>query len=119
MSWNLFLDDERHLSDPYWMPHEIRALYRDEPWVIIRSGFDAQDYIKEHGFPTRVSFDHDLGDRMPTGMDIGKWLIELDLDEGGMPDNFEFFVHSMNPVGAQNITALLTNYLKTKNKNGN
>ncbi len=30
------------------------------------------------------------------------------------PDNFEFYVHSANPVGKQNIESYLNNYCKTK-----
>lgn len=49
-----------------------------------------------------VDFDHDLGERK-TGYDIAKWLI----------DNRyigKFRIHSMNPVGANNIRQLLKHY---------
>ena len=49
-----------------------------------------------------VDFDHDLGsDR--TGYDIALWLVENEYT--GM-----FRVHSMNPVGRNNIRSLLTHY---------
>ena len=49
-----------------------------------------------------VDFDHDLGERK-TGYDIAKWLI----DNGYIG---KFRIHSMNPVGANNIRQLLKHY---------
>ena len=49
-----------------------------------------------------IDFDHDLG-RHKTGYDIAKWLIANNIT------GF-FHIHSMNPVGANNIRALLKHY---------
>ena len=49
-----------------------------------------------------VDFDHDLGERK-TGYDIAKWLIEQSYIG-------KFRIHSMNPVGANNIRQLLKHY---------
>lgn len=49
-----------------------------------------------------VDFDHDLGEKK-TGYDVAKWLAEY-------PWTANFRVHSMNPVGANNIRQLLKHY---------
>lgn len=97
----LFLDDIRDPSGFYW--------------VVARSYKDAVEKVKEYGFPTFVSFDHDLGEGK-TGYDFAKYLVELDMDTNTMPQNFDFLVHSANPVGAKNICAYLRNYLEFKNR---
>ncbi|WP_027803557.1 cyclic-phosphate processing receiver domain-containing protein [Paraburkholderia dilworthii] len=93
---------------------------RDAPgreWIVARSSCEAIELLKERGCPARVSFDHDLG-----GDDIAivvvRWMVETDLDCSGrfIPDQFEFSVHSANPVGAANIRGLLESYLSYKAK---
>jgi len=106
MSYNLFLDDERFPPDD---PRD---------WVIQRSFATAVHFVCKNGFPSFVSFDHDLGDSAPqTGYDFAKWLVERDIDYGDLPDDFSFVVHSANPVGAKNIQMYLDNYLRVR-KNG-
>ncbi|MNE76849.1 hypothetical protein D3C80_1731100 [compost metagenome] len=83
-------------------------------------------YIKKHGFPEVVSFDHDLGMvaqpagelwvaheiEAPSGYDFAKWLAEQDMIEPWMlKNNFRFYVHSANPVGAENIRGFMSNYI--------
>jgi hypothetical protein len=65
--------------------------------------------------PLSISFDHDLGDNVPTGKDLANWLVEQDM-QGiiKFPTNFEFHVHSANPVGRQNIEGLLNCYFNFK-----
>lgn len=95
---------------------DIRVPRKKPPhgfWVVLRSVRDAQEYVLEYGCPTYISFDHDLGP-IPedTGYDFAKWLCDLDMDAPGfIPQGFEFFVHSANPVGAANIQTYLDNYL--------
>lgn len=98
----LFLDDCRNPPD--------------SSWDVVRSYNEFTKYIEENGVPELISFDHDLAfEHYPlaetnpskdipyntyeekTGYDCAKWLIERSI----LPDNF--IVHSMNPVGAQNI----------------
>ena len=100
MTYKLYLDDLRTPKSP--------------GWVVVRSYDEAVRYVKANGFPQAVSFDHDLGDAVPTGMDFARWLVTEDLDRRCMPDNFEFNVHSANPVGRDNIEGLLCNYLQHK-----
>lgn len=121
MSWNLFLDDIR---DPSY-------INSDKIFVIARSFDEAVSLILEHGCPSFISFDHDLGwdqlkpgdhvliTELPkdekSGYDLVKWMIEADLDDTiKIPENFSFSVHSANPVGAENIRNLLSNYIKHK-----
>ena len=123
MTWNLFIDDERNLEDVTWASSQIREMYRNEQWVVCRNYTDAIAEVLKRGFPSFVSFDHDLGDNMKTGHDIAKTLVEADIQSGGNPNrsgytfskNFDFYVHSKNPVGKTNIEGLLNSYLKHKN----
>ena len=95
---------------------DIRDPVSDE-FVIVRSYADAVHYFRKNGCPVYISFDHDLGtvDAL-TGYDIAKWLVERDLNDNGsfIPADFDYNVHSANPVGAANITGLFKNYLETK-----
>ena len=49
-----------------------------------------------------IDFDHDLGEEK-TGYDFAKWLIEQSYIG-------KFRIHSMNPVGTNNIRQLLKHY---------
>ena len=106
MTYAIFLDDERF---PAGDGDQINGL----PIVIARSFDEAVDLIKTQGWPDMVMFDHDLGIG-PSGYDFAKWMVEYDLDNGGMPDNFKYDIHSQNPVGAKNIKTYLDSYLKIK-----
>lgn len=102
--FRVFLDDIR---DPQWV-------YPDDPygWTTCRTKGELRNVIRVFGIPHMISFDHDLGENEPTGMDIAKWLIELDLNHKMMPSDFTFKVHSSNPCGRENIESLLLNYLE-------
>jgi hypothetical protein len=98
----------------------VTQLYLDDlrpcpegSWIVCRSAEDAKEYILAHGCPALISFDHDLGDQVETGYDLAKWLVEQDMDREGklIPGDFEYRVHSANPVGATNIRGYLDNYL--------
>jgi hypothetical protein len=80
----------------------------DSSWQWCQSVAQAVDVVQLFGFPDAIAFDHDLGPDAPTGHDFAKWLIERDLDMGGMPADFAFTVHSANPVGAENIGRLMS-----------
>lgn len=108
MTYRLFLDDMRELADVH--PGE-----EPDGWRICRSFHDATEAVAA-GWPMHVSFDHDLGDGVPTGMDFAKFLVELDLLTGGMPEGFTFTVHSANPPGAANIRGLLEGYLERRDQ---
>jgi len=100
MSYNLYLDDER---DP--------KTKRD--WIIVRSYEEFVKTIEEKGIPSYISFDHDLGPDVPTGMDCAKWLV----DQNIVVEDFN--VHSANGPGGGNIEGLLRNWVNFKKKNSN
>jgi hypothetical protein len=87
---------------------------RGKGWVVVRSYDEAVAYVEENGFPQAVSLDHDLGAGTKTGMDFARYLVEKDLDSNSMPDNFEYNIHSANPVGRANIDGLLLRYITHK-----
>ena len=107
----IFLDDERFPAD--------NADF--DKWTICRSKFQLAEVVGYSGVPIRrMSFDHDLADTCSstTGLACAHWLISLDLEDPGtvLDRDFEFYVHSQNPVGAENIRALLKNYLEYRER---
>jgi hypothetical protein len=107
MKYSLFIDDER--SPP-------RSDGRN--WVVARDWEDVQMSLQLYGMPGYISFDHDLGETH-TGYDIAKFLVELDMgrdSDFAIPEEFEFYVHSQNPIGKANIEGYLNNYLKFRGK---
>ena len=110
MTYKLFLDDIRELT---WVYPGANA----SEWVVCRNFDDAVNTVLTRGFPSYVSFDHDLGDHdTQTGHDFAQWLVNRDLDKNVMPDDFAYTVHSANPVGAANIKGLLDSYLRFRSK---
>ncbi|MFZ3584563.1 cyclic-phosphate processing receiver domain-containing protein [Loktanella sp. DJP18] len=123
MNYALFIDDER-------FPAKDRDAV-GRPWIISRSLDEVRDAIAELGAPAYASFDLDLGDQVPSGLDIAKAMVNADMiarygkvgdetdalacgfDEVGFrfPEGFSFTVHSMNSVGGPNIQAYLARYL--------
>lgn len=123
MTWNLFIDDERNPEVVVWAPPHILEKYRNEEWAIARNFYEVGNLLWERGQPSFVSFDHDLGMGEATGYDIAKYMMMLDMDSDifdkfgkvyPLPTDFDYYVHSMNPVGKQNIESYLNNYLKSK-----
>lgn len=141
MTYNLFLDDFRYPVDVgnYINPVELRQLYRKEEWVIVRNYPEFVQKIKELGIPSIISFDHDLADGHyhksfmnqdsiqyedyrefeddfnKTGYHCAKWLLEQ-LSEANLPLPI-CYIHSMNPIGSDNIRSLLNQYVKYYNDN--
>lgn len=119
MSKILWLDD---LRNPF-IDLEGRVPKEDGvvEWVLNYEQF--VQWIEKFGLPNIISFDHDLADyelskeyqdsrdyQEKTGMDCAKWLIDYCIDNDcELP---KFYVHSANPVGADNIRGILNNYLK-------
>lgn len=100
MTYKLFIDDERFPAT--------------DDWVIVRSSQEAIAMIIEYGMPYFISFDHDLGGE-DTAIRVIRWIIESFLD-GNLeihPD-FDFYVHSQNPIGAENIRKLMSGFLKSE-----
>jgi hypothetical protein len=82
--------------------------------IVSRSSEEAKRVFLLHGIHDILSFDHDLGEG-DDAIDLVNWLIEEDYDRDWInPKRFKYIVHSMNPVGAQNIHFKLSDYLKYK-----
>jgi hypothetical protein len=98
VSYKLFIDDERFpVSDD---------------WVIVRTSQEAIDYVREHGFPTFISFDHDLGGD-DTSIVFINWLTEQLIDlHLTIPKNFDYYVHSQNSVGVVNIRSKIEQLIR-------
>jgi len=103
----LFLDDLR----------TVEMVYGDSKaaeFHVVRSYDAFIDYIKTNGLPDFISFDNDLGlDESgaiaPDGYAAAKWLVY----ESGLDlRNLRFRIHSANPVAAEQIKGLLTNYIR-------
>lgn len=115
MSYNLFIDDERVPMDVKWSTWQDQSLYRDSDWVIARNWLDVLEIVVTFGFPNLISFDHDLGDGEKTGYEIAQKLCDMIMDGMKLPEDFVYMVHSKNPVGAENISRYMDNFLKNWN----
>jgi hypothetical protein len=114
----LFLDDERNPSDVNWIKiPNVR-------WSVCRNFHEFKKYIDVWGMPEAISFDHDLAPEhyeacinethdygnIATGYDCAKWLVEYcRQSRKKIP---QYTVHSLNPVGRENITTYLENAKK-------
>jgi hypothetical protein len=118
---NLFLDDERNPRDVTWVNLPLCH------WTIVRSYDEFTAAIRENGLPEVISFDHDLGEeaythafannleffnytavKEKTGYDCAMWLVNYCLDRRiALP---KYYVHTMNPIGAENIIKLFESY---------
>jgi hypothetical protein len=70
MSYKMFLDDVRTVDFIY--PKD------SDQWILCRSYDEAVVYVQNHGFPNKVSFDHDLGIDSLSGYDFAKYLVYID-----------------------------------------
>lgn len=119
MSWNLFIDDERDPIDVTWGSYNELEKYRNMDWIIARSWSEVCTLILTFGMPIMISFDHDLGKNQNTGYDITKKLVDLAMDapdKYSFPPDFEYLIHSKNPVGAENIKMYLHGFFNTLKK---
>lgn len=81
-------------------------------WVVARSSKEAIDHVKEYGVPNFISFDHDLGGTDTSRLFVN-WLVDQLIDETvTLPEDFQFSVHSANPVGSIWISETMTNVVK-------
>ena len=119
MKYKIYLDDERTPND--------------KDWIVVRNYGSFIKKINEIGLDNIdvISFDHDLGEEHinyyfdnggrenppdplkahfteKTGYDCAKWLVEY-CTENGLPMP-TYLIHSANPVGADNIRAILQRY---------
>lgn len=101
MAFNLFLDDER---DPP----------RSCDWIIARTFDEATQLVRVLGPPDMMSLDHDLGEGK-SGYDFAKWLIDYLIEED-LEADFDYYVHSQNPVGRNNINSLFESFKSFRGK---
>lgn len=129
----LFLDDVRTPKEVTWVDLPLIGF---ENWVIVRSYEGFKKVIELNKIPKFVTYDHDLADehyqqantitedgeikfdytktKEKTGYDCAKWLVEKCI-EWGIPHP-PFAVHSLNPVGAENIRKYIENYNRSLNE---
>lgn len=118
----IFLDDIRYPNDVTWVKIPMH------PYVIVRSYNNFVDYVNNKNYlPSFICYDHDLndahygdglhGDKInyskyveKTGYDCAKWMVEK-CAALKMPHP-PYVVHSMNPVGKQNIISYIELYNK-------
>jgi hypothetical protein len=102
----VFLDDERQTS----FVEELVPNFKNYDWIIIRDYFEFTKYV-DGNFQNigLVSFDHDINSLDWNGKDAADYLLDVCMDNNiPLPD---FIVHSMNPIGKENIIGLYKNYL--------
>lgn len=117
MSYDLFIDDERWPVDVTWCTVELRPVYAEGEWVVARTWAEVEELLTTLGMPDFISFDHDLGaeDVSINGYEIAKRIVDGDIDgKWDISDEFDFYVHSKNPIGKANIEQLMSNYLQHK-----
>jgi hypothetical protein len=122
--YNIFLDDIRVPTDVTWA--NIPA---DQHYSLVRSYKEFVDLITlRREVPKYVCYDHDLADthyghglnnneipydsyKEKTGYDCAKWLVGYCFAK--KIKHPPYVVHSMNPIGKQNIESYINSYNKT------
>ena len=121
--YNIFLDDIRVPTDVTWA--NIPA---DQHYSLVRSYKEFVDLITLRGVPKFVCYDHDLADshyghglnnddipydsyKEKTGLDCSKWLVGYCFAK--KIKHPPYVVHSLNPIGKQNIESYINSYNKT------
>lgn len=99
----IYIDDTR--EDYSKVPDGMAIIHARTYAEAINALKQAQD----RNYHIIVDFDHDLGTGK-TGYDIAKYIVR----EGYPTAHLRFHIHSMNPVGAQNIRQLLARYNYTE-----
>ena len=113
---NIFLDDIRTPKMSHNINKGLGENYSSsKSWFIIRDYFEFVSFVKENFDDIElISFDHDLAcyrhNKEFTGKDAADFLIKYCLDNyKDLPD---WYVHSDNTAGKENIIGLMLNYLK-------
>ena len=125
----LYLDDVRQPSQSgLFCEPELIPLYNKEKWDIVRNYHEFVAWIELNGLPDVISFDHDLADvhyhavinqeeiryLEHTGYHCAKWLCDYCIDNNlKLP---QYYVHSMNPIGALNIMDYLKQFKEFQEK---
>lgn len=110
MHYYIYVDDIR--EDAHWYnTHLTREEYEPHICYNYQMTLDLINSILRRDAEAAFIFDldHDLGEGNenelePNGYDICRWLVENRINIIG------FHIHSMNPVGAENMRQLLSHY---------
>lgn len=124
--YKLFLDDERWPEQVTWVP--LPTTFRNH-WTIVRNYDEFVKCIEERGLPEFITFDHDLAFehykegfagtapkyedyKEKTGYHCAEWLVNYCiLNDRSLPP---FQVHSMSPVGRENIRRVLAGFQRAR-----
>ena len=102
--WSMFIDDERAPGKGV-----------SDSVVIVRSSEEAIEFcIAVKSLPKNIMFDHDLGGD-DTSMRFIRWMTDQLLEDPPLfklREDFEYSVHSQNPIGAKNIKGLMDQLIK-------
>lgn len=127
----LWIDDIRDPLTGNWIADFAPEYFSCKKIVWVKSYEEFTRWIKFNGLPSKICFDHDLGENVAielvasgveklkareikklakSGFDCAKWLVDYCLDNSlQLPD---WNVQSANPVGKENINSLLSNAKK-------
>ena len=120
--YNIFLDDVRIPTQVYWA-----EIPKDQHYSVVRNFNEFVDLISLRGLPKFVCYDHDLATehyhdvgkasmnydnyKERTGYDCAKWLVAYCFEKN--IKHPPYVVHSLNPIGKQNIESYINSYNKT------
>lgn len=90
---------------------DMRPLPTEPGWVLARSVNEAIEIMKKETV-SFASLDHDLGYFASEGGDGVKLILWMAENESWPTEGIQ--IHSMNPVGAQNMMALVERYAPYK-----
>lgn len=132
----LWLDDLRNPFEGEWLEKFAPEYLSGDCEIVWVKDYHAfTDWIKKNGLPTKIAFDHDLGEDVakgkvakgmskrqarkekrltPTGLDAVEWVVDYCIDKG-----LEFpkwVIQSANPVGVENMRSLILNFIKHSDK---
>lgn len=127
----LWLDDVRDPFTGNWVRDFAPEFFSSRKIVWVKNYDEFTRWIKYNGLPTKICFDHDLGEDIAmelvsrgvnkskardvkklakSGYDCAKWLVDYCLDNKTQIP--EWNIQSANPVGKENINSLLANAKK-------
>lgn len=109
----LWLDDYRDPRKDDW-EKVFSPIGSTNNIVWVKSYEEFIHYIINNSLPDGICFDHDLGEEK-TGYDCAKWLVDYCMDNNlKLP---VYAIQSANPVGKENISKLLINFIRHRNRN--